>query len=201
MNILALSDDEARELINQTTARLLKTTTTTEGIRNIGVALKKYTVFDLQYIGGFIRREVDKLPNPYRRYYQPYSGDLLVQYHQFVRMLHGKTFQADLPIREPELWRKYWEIAAEQCFVQTRASNDPFPQMDHPLYIFFYRLVYGYVMLIDGGYGHPIGMPFPGGATVIQNGNRVLCPIRDKEKDLAFALCNFCPAEQDPKYL
>lgn len=201
MNILSLPGDEARVLINETTAGLLETTTTTEGIGNISDALKRYTVFDLQYIGGVIRREVDKLPNPYRRCYRPYSGDLLDQYHQFMSLLHARRFPDAQPIRDPELWRRYWEMAAVQCFVQTGPSNDPFPQMDHPLYKFFYRLVYGYVMLIDGGYGHPIGMPFPGGATVKREGGRVLCPIRDKEKDLASALCNFCPAEQDPRYL
>ena len=44
--------------------------------------------------------------------------------------------------------------------------------------------------------GHPIGMPFPGGFTVERRDDNYYCPIRDKEKDVPFAICNFCPAKQ-----
>ena len=199
MNVLSRSDDESAAVIDRTIQSLQKATSTADAVKRIGSALSQYTVFDLQYIGGFIRREVNKLPNPYRRAYQPYSLDLLNQYHVFMQMYRTQKLP-DEPIKDPTLWSEYWEIARVQCFVRSGPSDDPFPQMEHPLSKFFYRLVYGYVMLIANGYGHPIGMPFPGGATVHREGEQVLCPIRDKERDLPAALCNFCPAEQDPRY-
>ncbi|HJK34625.1 MAG TPA: DUF2115 family protein [Methanocorpusculum sp.] len=199
MNVLSLSDDESAAVIDRTIQSLQKATSTADAVKRIGSALSQYTVFDLQYIGGFIRREVNKLPNPYRRVYLPYSLDLLNQYHVFMQMYRTQKIY-DEPIKDPTLWSEYWEIARVQCFVRSGPSDDPFPQMEHPLSKFFYRLVYGYVMLIANGYGHPIGMPFPGGATVHREGEQVLCPIRDKERDLPAALCNFCPAEQDPRY-
>ncbi|MCZ0861205.1 DUF2115 domain-containing protein [Methanocorpusculum sp. MG] len=199
MNVLSLSDGESAVLIDETVASLQVVTGTAEAVRRIGTALSRYTVFDLQYIGGFIRREVEKLPDPYRRAYRPYCSDLLDQYHVFMRVYRTNGV-SDAPLTDPVLWHEFWEVARVQCFVRSGRSDDPFPQMEHPLSKFFYRLVYGYVMLIAGGYGHPIGMPFPGGATVRREGERVLCPIRDKERDLPSALCNFCPAEQDPRY-
>lgn len=199
MNFLSLSDDESAAVIDRTIQSLQKATSTADAVKRIGSALSQYTVFDLQYIGGFIRREVNKLPNPYRRAYLPYSLDLLNQYHVFMQMYRMQKIH-DEPIKDPTLWSEYWEIARVQCFVRSGPSDDPFPQMEHPLSKFFYRLVYGYVMLIANGYGHPIGMPFPGGATVHREGEQVLCPIRDKERDLPAALCNFCPAKQDPRY-
>ena len=199
MNVLSLSDDESAAVIDRTIQSLQKATSTADAVKRIGSALSQYTVFDLQYIGGFIRREVNKLPNPYRRVYLPYSLDLLNQYHVFMQMYRTQKLP-DEPIKDPTLWSEYWEIARVQCFVRSGPSDDPFPQMEHPRSKVCYRLVYGYVMLIANGYGHPIGMPFPGGATVHREGEQVLCPIRDKERDLPAALCNFCPAEQDPRY-
>ncbi len=199
MNVLSLSDDESAAVIDRTIQSLQKATSTADAVKRIGSALSQYTVFDLQYIGGFIRREVNKLPNPYRRVYLPYSLDLLNQYHVFMQMYRTQKLP-DEPIKDPTLWSEYWEIARVQCFVRSGPSDDPFPQMEHPLSKFFYRLVYGYVMLIAKGYGHPNGMPVPGGGTVHRGGEQGLCPIRDKERDLPAALCNFCPAEQDPRY-
>ncbi|HJK39177.1 MAG TPA: DUF2115 family protein, partial [Methanocorpusculum sp.] len=150
MNVLSLSDDESAAVIDRTIQSLQKATSTADAVKRIGSALSQYTVFDLQYIGGFIRREVNKLPNPYRRVYLPYSLDLLNQYHVFMQMYRTQKLP-DEPIKDPTLWSEYWEIARVQCFVRSGPSDDPFPQMEHPLSKFFYRLVYGYVMLIANG--------------------------------------------------
>ncbi|MDU9376237.1 hypothetical protein McpSp1_08350 [Methanocorpusculaceae archaeon Sp1] len=199
MNVLSFSDSESRYFIEKTVRDLIAAKETAQAVEKIGAALGSYTIFDLQYIGGGIQREVGKLPNPYRRCYQPYSSDLLNQYHAFMTKYRMNCFTAH-PFKDPELWRTYWDITPVQCFVKSRSPNDPFPQLEHPMTKLFYRLIYGYVMLIEGGYGHPIGMPFPGGAVIRRDGDKVLCPIREKERDFPTALCNFCPAEQDPEY-
>ena len=49
--------------------------------------------------------------------------------------------------------------------------------------------------------GHPPGTPFPGGLEVTKNNEGYLCPIRDKEEEIFYSVCNFCPAKQDEKNL
>ena len=44
--------------------------------------------------------------------------------------------------------------------------------------------------------GHPVGMPFPGGFRVEKRGRDYYCLIRDKEKEILYSICNFCPARQ-----
>jgi uncharacterized protein (UPF0305 family) len=60
----------------------------------------------------------------------------------------------------------------------------------------YYYLVSCFVMFVLEEPGHPIGMPFPGGFTVERRDDGYYCPIRDKEKDVPLAICNFCPAKQ-----
>jgi uncharacterized protein (UPF0305 family) len=39
-------------------------------------------------------------------------------------------------------------------------------------------------------------MPFPGPFFVEEKNGIYFCPIRDKEKDVFYSICNFCPARQ-----
>lgn len=199
MNIFSLTNSESKKLIDDMVCDLMQAKTKKEAAHIVGTILSKYTVFDLQYIGGSIRREVDKLPNPYKRQYLPYSTDLLDQYHDFMTEFRNGGPLVSGSIDDLKVWENYWEITPERCFIKDHRPDDPFPEMDHPMSKFFYRVVYGYVMLIRKGYGHPIGLPFPGGWSIREVDGKVYCPIRDKEKDLPSALCNFCPAEQDPE--
>jgi len=43
---------------------------------------------------------------------------------------------------------------------------------------------------------HPTGMPFPGGTRVELYEGVYYCPVKEKWKDDADAMCRFCPAEQ-----
>jgi Uncharacterized protein conserved in archaea len=196
MDIFAYSDAKLKLFIEETAQALENASASEEAVQILFSALQKYTVFDLQKIGGHVRREVDKLPEPYRRKYRPYSGDLLRRYHEFITAV--KSGAAAGPIRDLELWKSYWKGACTACFSEAVSENDPRPELSGPAGKFFYRLVYGYTMLIADEPGHPVGMPFPGGWTIYEKGGEILCPIRDKEKDLPQALCNFCPAVQDP---
>jgi len=199
MDIFSRSPSSAKIFIEDTVAALLLAETNQEAAVIIGKALSAYTVFDLQYIGGYLKREADRLPDPYRRQYKPYCMDLFDQYHAFMQeyrpgiVCHG-------PLPDIDLWKKYWADVPKYCYQDTAPSKDPRPAQNHPLSKFFYRLVFAYVMFVKGGCGHPVGMPFPGGLRIRQVGNVVYCPIRDREQDLPLALCNFCPAKQDPDY-
>ncbi|HJJ47439.1 MAG TPA: DUF2115 domain-containing protein [Methanocorpusculum sp.] len=196
MDIFAFRKAELKEFISTTAQALEKTTSPPEAIQIISSVLQKYTIFDLQKIGAHILLEVEKLPDPYRKKYRPYSGDLLNRFHEFISAKNSGA--AVKQIRDTALWKTYWAEAAKACFSDEVSQNDPRPELTGPAGKFFYRLIYGYTMLIADKPGHPVGMPFPGGWTVREKDGKILCPIRDKEKDLPQALCNFCPAVQDP---
>jgi uncharacterized protein (UPF0305 family) len=72
---------------------------------------------------------------------------------------------------------------------------------DNPIYGPFNSLYYlqlsCFFMFVLEEPGHPIGTPFPGGFTVKKCSDGYLCPIREKEKDIEYSICNFCPAKQD----
>jgi len=199
MDIFSRSASSSREFIEETVRALLSAESNQAAAEIIGRALSAYTVFDLQYIGGYLKCEVERLPDPYRRLYRPYCMDLFDQYHAFMQdyrpgiVCHG-------PLPDLALWKKYWTGVPEYCFQEAVPSKNPRPTQNHPLSKFFYRLVFAYVMFVKGGCGHPVGMPFPGGFRIRQAGDTVYCPIRDREKDLPQALCNYCPAKQDPDF-
>ncbi|PAV08567.1 hypothetical protein ASJ83_03155 [Methanocorpusculum parvum] len=199
MDIFSRSASSSRTFIEDTVTALLSAETNQAAAEIIGRALSAYTVFDLQYIGGYLKREVDRLPDPYRRLYKPYCMDLFDQYHAFMQE-YRPGIVCSGPLPDLGLWKKYWEPVPEHCFQDAARSENILPPQDHPLAKFFYRLVFAYVMFVKGGCGHPIGMPFPGGLRIRQEGDIVYCPIRDREKDLPLALCNYCPAKQDPEY-
>ncbi len=199
-NVFDYPKEQLAELIASVSAELLAAKTAEDAVPTIKRALEKYTIFDLQKIGGNIRREVEVLPEPYRSRYRPYSQDLLTQYHAFLRDIRsGKA--ASGTILDRKLWNEFWKRSEESSFSEEVSQNAPEAGLGNPAGKFFYRLVYGYAMLIAGLPGHPVGMPFPGGWKVYEKGGQILCPIRDKEKDLPQALCNYCPAVQDESCL
>ncbi len=199
MDIFSHSASSSRIFIDETVTALLSAESNQAATEIIGRALSAYTVFDLQYIGGHLKCEVDRLPDPYRRMYKPFCMDLLDQYHEFMQD-YRPGIVCHCPLPDPDLWKKYWIDFPEYSCQDVGHSEDPRPTLNHPLSKLFYRLVFAYVMFVKGGCGHPVGMPFPGGLRIRQAGDIVYCPIRDREKDLPQALCNYCPAKQDPDY-
>lgn len=199
-NVFQYSKSELAEFVKSVSAELLAAKNAEEAVPVLKKALERYTIFDLQRVGGTIRRETELLPEPYRSRYRPYSIDLLNQYHAFLSDVRcGKSKQRE--ILDRKLWDEFWKNAEESCFSDEVSKNSPEVGIGTPAGKLFYRLVYGYAMLIVGLPGHPVGMPFPGGWTVKEESGKILCPIRDKEKDLPQALCNYCPAVQDESCL
>ena len=199
-NVFQYSKSELAEFVKSVSAELLAAKNAEEAVPVLKKALERYTIFDLQRVGGTIRRETELLPEPYRSRYRPYSIDLLNQYHAFLSDVRcGKSKQRE--ILDRKLWDEFWKNAEESCFSDEVSKNSPEVGIGTPAGKLFYRLVYGYAMLISGLPGHPVGMPFPGGWTVKEEYGKILCPIRDKEKDLPQALCNYCPAVQDDSCL
>jgi uncharacterized protein (UPF0305 family) len=66
--------------------------------------------------------------------------------------------------------------------------------------VFFqiYKIISLYTTFILEEPVHLVGTPFPGGFQVKKDGNKYLCPVKERQKDNPGAVCGFCIAEQDP---
>ncbi|RXE55954.1 hypothetical protein ABH15_07040 [Methanoculleus taiwanensis] len=155
---------------------------------------ERYTLADLQVIGGRLYREVASLPSPYREAVRPYfTEQILGAYHRLISMHRSGRFTAMAePIADREAAAAYFAMVPEGCFCWDDTGADNYG----PRHRFFYYLVAAFEMFVLNRPGHPVGMPFPGGFAVEERSGRFLCPVRDREKDVPHSLCNFCPAEQ-----
>jgi uncharacterized protein (UPF0305 family) len=154
-------------------------------------------MFDLQIIGGRLNNEIDKLPSPYRESIRPYFREQLFgKHHQLLAMHRTRAFAGMTgSIRDPETFRKFCEMLPEGVFAW-QDSSERNPYFRNPKNRLFYYLIAAFTMFVLDEPGHPVGMPFPGGFFVEQRGRDYYCLIRDKEKDVFYSICNFCPSHQ-----
>ena len=156
-----------------------------------------YSLFDLQIIGGRLNAEIEMLPPPYREAVAPFFRDQLFRAHHRLLSMHrsGEFRRLSGPIRDRERFDAFCDMLPRGLF----AWDDPGernPYFRNPKNRFFYYLVAAFTMFVLCEPGHPVGMPFPGGFSVEQRGTDYYCLIRDKEKDIFYSICNFCPAKQ-----
>jgi uncharacterized protein (UPF0305 family) len=159
--------------------------------------IQSYTMFDLQIIGGRLNSEIDKLPSPYRESIRPYFREQLFGKHHQLLALHRTRAYARMsdPIRDPESFHKFCGMLPEGVFAWNDAGERN-PYFHNPMNRLFYYLMAAFSMFVLDEPGHPVGMPFPGGFSVEQRGRDYYCLIRDKEKEVFYSICNFCPAHQ-----
>ncbi len=178
-------------------SRILKAETKAELWEILAEEVLKYSMQDLQRIGGWLRNESLKLPHSYGSKARPFLYEQLFgKHHQLINGYHKGVYTVLTdPITDPELFRRYWEMVPAGCFHweyeggRSATSRTPFDSL-------FYYLVCGFAMFVLDEPGHPVGTPFPGGFVVEKRGNEYFCPIRDKEEDVWYSICNFCPAKQ-----
>jgi uncharacterized protein (UPF0305 family) len=85
------------------------------------------------------------------------------------------------------------ELLLEQEKVATGADGFD------PKFFRIYMIVSLYTTFILEEPVHPVGTPFPGGFKVKFEGDKYLCPVKERQKDNPGAVCGFCIAEQDPE--
>jgi uncharacterized protein (UPF0305 family) len=153
----------------------------------IAAELGRLSIFDLQRISACMEADVDKVPSPYREKVRPYfTEQLFGSYFRLMRMHGDGTLKAmDGRIKDEKAFEEYCLMAMEESEKKERGQ-----------YGWYYYLVSCFTMFVLEEPGHPVGMPFPGGFIVERRGDNYYCPIREKEKDVPFAICNFCPALQ-----
>jgi hypothetical protein len=183
--------------ICEISSRLGIATTTGELGALLAREVSGYSLFDLQVIGGRLKCEVDNLPSPYREQIRPYFTEQLFGMHHSLMHLHRSgAFRKMLsPIRDSGTFKSYCKMVPQGCFSwDDGKEKQAFGYT--PYHRLFYYLISGFAMFVLEKPGHPVGTPFPGGFKVEQKSGDFLCPIRDKEKEVLFSICNFCPAKQ-----
>jgi uncharacterized protein (UPF0305 family) len=157
----------------------------------------KYTLHDLQVIGGKLHTESIRLPRSYRNQISPYLIDQIFGgYHRFMTYHRSGRFQTMIePISDLDRFLKFCEIIPIGCtHHDDTISRMPIPYtLKHRL---FYYFITAFTMFIRDHPGHPVGTPFPGGFKVEDRNGKFYCLIRDKEKEIPYSICNFCPAVQ-----
>jgi len=143
-------------------------------------------------------REINLLPSPYRERSRPYFVEQLFGRHaKLVAMRSNGDFD-DLRERIGylNLYREFCNTESNHIKAICNKENDK-ETVHGPFSSLYYLLISCFYMFILGEPGHPVGTPFPGGFEVIHCSNAYYCPIRDKEKDVEYSICNFCPSKQD----
>jgi uncharacterized protein (UPF0305 family) len=189
--------DIACRRVTETCRKLVVARTRGELGLLIAEELLKFSVFDLQVICGRIYHEIDRLPSPYREAVRPYFLQQFYESHHQILLMYRSGIFPDMntPIKDRSVFREYMALIPSGCFSRDQRS-DYVPHLSSPIQTLFYYLVAGFSMFVLERPGHPVGMPFPGGFRVEERGGEFFCPVRDKEKEVPFSICNFCPAVQ-----
>ncbi len=177
------STERRREIFG----RLAQIDRKTELAEAIADELGRLNVLDLQRISASLELEINKLPSPYREKIRPYfTEQLFGSYFKLMRMYgEGKLTNLQGELKDKKLFEDFCRMVI--------ARDESGGEM---LFGGYYYLVSCFVMFVIDEPGHPAGMPFPGGFVVEHRDDGYYCPIRDKEKDVPYAICNFCPAKQ-----
>ncbi|HUU75933.1 MAG TPA: DUF2115 domain-containing protein [Methanoregulaceae archaeon] len=192
-----MDENDTRQRIKEAVRRMSAAGTKGDLGGVIARELLRFSLYDLQVMGGMIRREVDKLPQPYREKFRPYFQEQYFgYYHRCVAMYRSDTFaRMHDAITDTELFGKFCAIVDEGSFANLDGSGTDV-YFENPLYTLYYYLISGFAMFVLDEPGHPVGTPFPGGFEVEKRGSEYFCPIREKEEDVIFSICNVCPAKQ-----
>ncbi len=156
-----------------------------------------YSLADLQTIGGRLLFEINVLPEPYRSRVRPFFHEQIFgAHHRLLVMYRSGTFRKNHEsIRDRETFERFCSMIPDGCFTwDENAERTPFHYS--PRHRLFYYLMAAFTMFVLDQPGHPAGMPFPGGFAVEDRNGIYYCLIRDREKEVFFSICNFCPARQ-----
>jgi uncharacterized protein (UPF0305 family) len=194
-----LHDRETAEITRR--CRAIRKARTRGELGNLLVCeVMHYSTFDLQVVGGNMRNEIRKLPSPYREAVGPYFIDQIFGMHHrlLAQFRDGEFRHLEVTISDRELFDRFLDMVPRGCF-SWDADSERRLTMYRPLHRFFYYLISCYTLFVIEYPGHPVGMPFPGPFKVEEKDGIYFCPIRDKEKDVFYSICNFCPARQSEK--
>lgn len=188
--------DEAGAIV-QMAQRMAAATTKGELGLILAGEVGRYTLGDLQILGGRLYAEMVRLPEPYRSRVRPYIAEQLFGAHHHLLAMHrsGRFLSMTKPVTDRETFLEFCDMIPDGCF-RWDESTERIPFRFTPRHRAFYYLISAFTMFVLDQPGHPVGTPFPGGFRVEERNGSFYCLIRDREKEVPFSICNFCPALQ-----
>jgi len=178
---------------------LLQITTRGSLGRYIADFIPEYGMYDLQLISEKLERDLRQVPVSYRNLVLPYMRERIFgRYHRVLVMNRKDRFSSlVLSLSDPVIYQSFCKMLPTGCLIPGD-EYDPYPEEKAPWYHCFMYLMAAFAMYVLDEPGHPVHMPFPGGETVYRSGDHYYCPIRDKEEEIFYSICNYCPAVQTP---
>ena len=193
----SLPQEAEADAIERTARRMTTAATKGELGSILAEEVGRYSIRDLQILGGRLYAEMNRLPSPYRERVRPYiTEQLFGAHHRLLAMYRSGGFSSMTePITGRETFLGFCAMIPEGCF-RWDESVERIPFRFTPRHRVFYYLISAFTIFVLDRPGHPVGMPFPGGFRVEERGGSFFCLIRDREKEVPFSICNFCPALQ-----
>ena len=190
------AEDEA-DVIDRMTRRMAASVTKGDLGLLLAEEVSRYSLMDLQIIGGRLHAEMIRLPDPYRKQVHPFITEQLFGAHHQLLAMHrsGRFLSMTEPITDRATFVAFCDIIPDGCF-RYDETLERIPFHFTPRHRAFYYLISAFTMFVLDQPGHPVGMPFPGGFRVEERNGSFYCLIRDREKEVPFSICNFCPALQ-----
>ena len=155
--------------------------------------LKKYaniiSVYDLMMATAQMRKDGEYVHANYREKYLKVYIEYFIM--RMKEVLEQEEYNHDSNIDKKSFDQSFPML--ERVFEKERISSseeDRFPLI--------YVITSLYTTFILEEPIHPVGSEFPGSLKVEEKNGKFLCPVKDKQKDNANAICHLCLAEQTP---
>lgn len=157
--------------------------------------VQKYSLYDLQILGGKMNAQIERLPSPYRKAMARLRDHFFKCHHHLLVLYRtGEFARLTAPLGDRERFEAFCDMLPSGMLagIDTSEGNIDFRKLG----FLFYYLFAAFSMFVLEEPAHPVGTLFPGGFKVERRGSEYYCPVRDKEKEVFYSLCNFCPALQ-----
>jgi uncharacterized protein (UPF0305 family) len=136
---------------------------------------------DMSLARAYAMEAVEHVPEPYKTIY---SSDYFVfLYESFLEI--QKCRPDEIVIREIDS-EEY-----EAAFSSINEKNDPDDRKRDAMNRFV-SIVHLYLTFIVKKPLHPVGMIFPGGLKITEDGTFYYCPVKDKQSETGISFCEFC---------
>ncbi|WMW24848.1 DUF2115 domain-containing protein [Methanolobus sediminis] len=136
---------------------------------------------DISLARAYAMEAVEHVPEPYKTIYS--SDYFIFLYESFLEI--RKCRPDEIVIREID------PADYEAALSSINEKNDPGDRKRDAMNRFI-SIVHIYLTFIVKKPLHPVGMIFPGGLKITEDGIFYYCPVKDKQTETGISFCEFC---------
>ena len=136
---------------------------------------------DISLARAYAMETVEHVPEPYKTIY---SSDYFVfLYESFLEIQKCRSHEIVIQEINPEDYESALSSINEKNDTDDRKKDS----MNR-----FITIVHIYLTFIVKKPLHPVGMVFPGGLKITEDGTFYYCPVKDKQTETGISFCEFC---------